>query len=84
MKHIMARVSALFDASMVDVFGREQSDARVAVFSVVPREEAAAVCASLFDVCESTGKGRAVFQRLAVRLRNVSIGLRPTVFRQLQ
>ncbi len=68
LKDAATRLPALINSTAVNVLGRQQSDSRVAMLRVVPCKESTAVCTSLFDVLKSTRIGRAVLQRLIVRL----------------
>src|SRR2546425_33541 len=55
--------------TVVDVVGREQAEAGVAVLGVVPGEKDLAVRASILDRAEALREVRPVFQRLELRLR---------------
>src|SRR5438552_9192367 len=61
--------AALLDPPEVDIGGREQADAAVVMFRVVPGEEDVAMGARVLDRAEPLGKRRPVLQRLELGLR---------------
>jgi len=56
-------------AAEVDLLGREQADAAVPVFGVVPGEERAAERLRLLYVCEPAGEAGVILDRLELGLR---------------
>jgi len=55
-------------AAVVHHLGRQQAEARVVVFGVVPGEEGAAEGACVLDAAEAVGKLRPVLERLELAL----------------
>ena len=68
LKYLGALELDVCSAAEVDVGGRVEPDARVAVLVVVPLEEALAERTSIFNGAESSRELWAVFERLELRL----------------
>ena len=67
-EHAGARLDPLLGQPVVDVVGREQAEADVAVLGVVPGEEVLAVGARVLDRAEAVGEIGPVLERLELRL----------------
>ena len=68
-EHVGARGQALRGQADVHVVGREQPEAAVVMFCVVPGEEDVPVGPSVLDGAEPLRKRRPILQRLELRLR---------------
>src|SRR3990172_6716551 len=68
-EHGGRRGHALLGEAVVHIMGRQQSQAAVMMFDVVPGEEDVAVGAGVLDRAEPRRESRPVLQRLELRLR---------------
>ena len=68
-EHGHSRPDALLGQAMMNVGRRQQAEASVTMFGVVPGEEDAAVGPDVLDRAEPLGECRPVLQRLELRLR---------------
>jgi len=69
-EHGRSRGNALLCQAVVHVGRRQQTEARMMVLRVVPGEEEVAVSPGVLDRAEPLLEGRAILQRLELRLRD--------------
>ena len=65
--HVVSSREDMRSASMMKHCRRQQRDARVPMFVIVPIEELGAEPFAVFERTEAIGKARAIFQRLVDR-----------------